>query len=285
MTSGYDPVGADGVGFATPLTKNEVRETAILMDDQVYNVVESYSGTSYTINVAELGITVTGVTLDGAAGQLKDRMVEMLRPAGKSRHQMRVERFMRRLGVASGNNQLHALRSVPGGTEEEGEMTLGERKLRARLMLEEVLETINNGLGLEVSFRGRWGEDYVVIGQVDYDDRGNGVDLVALADGVCDIKVTATGTLSAAGIRDNMIQVIVDSANLKKFSGDGHVDVDTGKWIKPTDFVPPDIEIGIELTKQKDDSYSISIPIGMDRTIPISSGALPPNLKGVNVKG
>lgn len=282
--SGYDPVGADGVGFAKPLTKNEVRETAILMDDQVYNVVESYSGTNYTINVVELGITVTGVTLDGTAGQLKDRMVGMLRPAGKSRHQMRVERFMRRLGVASGNNQLHTLRSVPGGTESEGEMTLGERKLRARLMLEEVLETINQGLGLEVASLGSNSEyTSINIKFVTYNETAP-VDLVALADGVCDIKVTATGTLSAAGIRDNMIQVIVDAANLKKFSGDGHVASDgSGKWIKPTDFVAPDIEISIELTKQKDESYSISIPIGMDRTVPISSGALPP-LRGVNIK-
>lgn len=103
------------------------------------------------------------------------------------------------------------------------------RLLRARLIFEEALETID-ALGCYVA-----------------PDRKVRIDALAppnlekIIDGCCDLSVVLTGTLSACGCQDLPFIQEVDAANLRKFEGDAHRDPQTGKWVKPSDFVPPDI--------------------------------------------
>ena len=86
--------------------------------------------------------------------------------------------------------------------------------------------------------------------QLDLDDirftDGDAPCLEGIADGCADIKVVTTGTLSAFGIPDMMIQEEVDAANLRKFSEGGYRRED-GKWMKPPDWTPPDIDGILEL--------------------------------------
>jgi len=116
------------------------------------------------------------------------------------------------------------------------------RKLRCKLILEEALETID-ALGYEVLID----KEFTLMSS-DFDtdficfvDNEKGPDLVEIADGCADIKVVTTGTLSACGIDDEELQVMVDENNLEKFGPGGHRR-DDGKWVKPPNHQPPDIK-------------------------------------------
>ena len=109
------------------------------------------------------------------------------------------------------------------------------RLLRAKLILEEALETVE-ALGFEM---------YPDIGDGD-ELRGYALvksihepNLVEIVDGCCDIKVVTTGTLIACGVRDNVVQNMVDGNNLEKLKN-GTIR-DDGKLIKPPGHKPPDI--------------------------------------------
>jgi predicted HAD superfamily Cof-like phosphohydrolase len=65
--------------------------------------------------------------------------------------------------------------------------------------------------------------------------------MVEIVDGCADVIVVTTGTLSACGVADSAVQNEVDQANLRKF-GPGSYKREDGKWMKPPDFRPPDIE-------------------------------------------
>jgi len=111
------------------------------------------------------------------------------------------------------------------------------RLLRARLILEECLETIE-ALGVAL---------------VDVPDRldlkvVSEPDVVEVMDGIADICVVANGTAIAFGVDMAPIQKMVDESNLDKFRGDAHEDPETGKWIKPSDWEPPNI--GNEIASQ-----------------------------------
>ena len=112
-------------------------------------------------------------------------------------------------------------------------------KLRASLILEECLETIE-ALGFEVKFSNFDGELYLK-------STSKKPDLVEIADGIADISVVSHGTAIACGI--DMIPIIdlVDKSNLAKFEQGGYKR-DDGKWVKPPHWIPPDIEG--ELKKQ-----------------------------------
>ena len=146
----------------------------------------------------------------------------------RSDHQKRVDRFME---LAEQNLPLSP--SIP--SEET-------RKLRAKLIFEECLETID-ALGVSLTTgAGAFAinKDANIEYTVDHDP-----DLIEIADGCADVMVVTTGTLSACGIDDIELQTIVDENNLAKFGPGGHRRED-GKWVKPPGHIPPDIRKVIE---------------------------------------
>jgi len=151
----------------------------------------------------------------------------------KSEHQIRVEEFMRK-----------AEQELPSGPSMPSQYI---RTLRARLILEEALETVQ-ALGVAVHLESSYGLVGVYIAGLRYFSAGDH-DLVEAVDGCCDLRVVTTGTLSALGVQDESVQKIVDDANLRKFGPGSYKDVD-GKWIKPPDFVPPQEALVLELQQQ-----------------------------------
>ncbi len=129
----------------------------------------------------------------------------------RSEHQLSVDEFMRL-----------AKQDLPQKPTLPAENVL---KLRAKLILEECLETIA-ALGFRV-------EDGLLVSS-------GPPNLVEIVDGCCDIAVVTTGTLSACGIPDLPFQRAVNENNLAKF-GPGHSIREDGKLIKPPGHRPPDI--------------------------------------------
>lgn len=143
----------------------------------------------------------------------------------KSFHQLLVEDFMHLAGQEVPTRPTMPSQEV--------------RLLRAKLILEEALETIE-ALGFEPA--------------VDFPSKlhlrpsGGLPSIVGIVDGCCDLKVVTTGTLSACGIDDAYMQHLIDQANLKKFGPGGYRRED-GKWIKPPDWFSPDPQIVEHLIK------------------------------------
>lgn len=140
----------------------------------------------------------------------------------KSKHQQLVEHFIKLAG-----------RDVPPKPQI---VSLDLRKLCARLILEEALETIRDGLGLDSM--GLPDDAKRVI----WSETNSGPDLVALAGGCFDTRYICTYTLSTFGIPDYG-QEIIDLNNLDKFPS--KVDAN-GKVVKPVEFVGPKIREWIE---------------------------------------
>jgi len=147
----------------------------------------------------------------------------------KSESQRAIEEFMNAAG-----------QSVPSAPELPSEEV---RVLRARLIMEEALETIRDGLGIDVELR-TGGTDHS-----EHDVKFEDLDfwplrppnLVEIVDGCCDLEVVTKGTLSACGVADIGPQTLVNRNNLEKFGPGGYRDPDTGKWIKPATHRPPDL--------------------------------------------
>lgn len=137
----------------------------------------------------------------------------------KSAHQQRVEKFM-----------TFAKQEVPSKPTMPDEKI---RRLRAKIILEEALETID-GLGFCVVINPKTEDPEIGPGSHE-------PDMVKIVDGCADVIVVTTGTLSACGVADMEVQSEVDQANLRKF-GPGSYKREDGKWMKPPDFRPPDIE-------------------------------------------
>jgi predicted HAD superfamily Cof-like phosphohydrolase len=115
----------------------------------------------------------------------------------RSSHQVAVDRFMK-----LGGQEVPAKPTIP---------SLEVRKLRAKLILEEAIETIN-ALGLRTEYT------ILMDGGVGYNFvEGFIPDIVGIVDGCCDLRVVTTGTLSACGINDIRPQELVDENNLDKF--------------------------------------------------------------------
>lgn len=143
----------------------------------------------------------------------------------RSVHQLRVDEFMR--GARQGVPDKPVIPSK------------AERQLRARLILEECLETIKD-LGFEASQEGLESITVLDIDLISFEEHSDGCDIVGVLDGCCDIKVVTTGTLTAFGIADEEPQRLVDESNLAKLRP-GHTIRDDGKLIKPPDWTPPDL--------------------------------------------
>lgn len=149
----------------------------------------------------------------------------------RTAHQIRVEEFM-----AKAKQTLPAYPSKPN--EEV-------RRLRARLILEEALETIT-ALGFAVSVD----NDPLIVDIADAELRFHDCkpfNMVEAVDGCCDLSVVTTGTLSALGVADEPFLYLVDTNNLGKF-GPGSSIREDGKLIKPPGHKPPNILL--ELVRQ-----------------------------------
>lgn len=178
-------------------------------------------------------------------------------PDHKSDHQLRVEEFMRR-----------AKQEVPDHPITPDPKT---RVLRAKLILEEALETIWKGLGVNLTLKVGDGYEDVEMKALDFEVL-KPYDPIETADGCADIKVVTTGTLTACGIADEALQEEVDASNLDKFelpicpqcSGEmkhtagglyvcekhqatlfGPYRREDGKWVKGPDWEAPNIERAI----------------------------------------
>ena len=154
---------------------------------------------------------------------------EVVKRKDKSKHQQRIEAFMR-----------HAGQDVPDGPEEPSAEI---RLLRAKLIFEEAMETIT-ALGVDVMVDNAMQQS----GPVCLHSKNHTLvvnprrpmDMIEVADGCADISVVTIGTLSACGIADKLLLKEVDESNLRKF-GPGSYPRDDGKWMKPDGWTAPDI--------------------------------------------
>ena len=140
----------------------------------------------------------------------------------KSKWQQSIEEFMRKAG-----------QNVP---DEPTQPTEEERILRAKLIMEEALETIRD-LGVDTYFKFRKLDPNLMRFEIS-DQEFN---MEGVADGCADILVVTIGTLSCCGVMDTPIMHEVNQANLRKFDLGGYRRED-GKWMKPPDWQPPDIQ-------------------------------------------
>ncbi|MBU2765842.1 hypothetical protein HAP94_06445 [Acidithiobacillus ferrivorans] len=127
------------------------------------------------------------------------------------------------------------------------QLTPEERVLRARLILEEALETIVLGLGIQIGVKHKDG-----LAHIDRPESGGkflewftlnarwDLDMAEFVDGVMDLNVVGLGGLVAAGVPDMALRREVDTNNLLKIAN-GHTDPETGKFIKPKDHPAPNI--------------------------------------------
>lgn len=168
----------------------------------------------------------------------------------QTEHQKRVEEFMRKA-----EQDLPVKPIIP---------SLEIRRLRAKLILEEALETIE-ALGFKVLDL-----EYLDINDIEFHELQE-PDLEKIADGCADLSVVTIGTLSACGIKDKSLLEEVDGANLRKFeipicpvhgkpmkysdinkwywcelgcdsTAYGPYKREDGKWVKGPNWTPPNIK-------------------------------------------
>jgi predicted HAD superfamily Cof-like phosphohydrolase len=142
--------------------------------------------------------------------------------------------------------------------------SLDVRKLRAKLELEETLETIRKGLGLTIrlhieqpsdGLRGWIYLDKMEDEKFDFLECGP-PNLVEIADGCEDLKVVTEGTLIACGLIFNpsgvgthparLLDPLFDEvmrSNFSKFGADGKpIKDESGKVVKGPNFTPPNLQ-------------------------------------------
>lgn len=124
---------------------------------------------------------------------------------------------------------------------------LNIRILRAKLMLEELLETIHDGLGLSIQIDSMVNQfretGRIEVSKIEFLEVHPG-NIVETADGIADLLYVTLGTANATGINIKPIFDEVHRSNMSKFI-DGQIGED-GKWKKGPSFRPPDIAPLIE---------------------------------------
>lgn len=111
-------------------------------------------------------------------------------------------------------------------------------KLRAQLILEETLETID-ALGFEVMQDFDTGQ--IVLEPVAGTPRNKQKELLDIIDGCCDLIYVATGCLMSVGASDILHMSEVCRANDSKFpDGVAITDASTGKYLKPPGWKGPE---------------------------------------------
>ena len=162
----------------------------------------------------------------------------------KNKNQLLVEVFMAQMHAAPGAVHKQPIPVAPIAPN------LEVRKLRARLMLEECLETINKGLGIDVQIADSEGcYTWIDILNVEF-VHAHAPNLIEIADGLADLEVVSScGTATSCGIAMQPIFEIVANDNLLKFAP-GHSFDAGGKLIKPKDHRGPTDLIKRELIRQ-----------------------------------
>jgi predicted HAD superfamily Cof-like phosphohydrolase len=119
--------------------------------------------------------------------------------------------------------------------------TLDERKLWAKLILEENLELVINGLGINrLGFFDLNELLKLLKNNLELHESESGASLVETADGICDSHYVTLGCANACGIQISDCFQEVQRSNLSKFI-DGHKRED-GKWIKGPSYSPANLE-------------------------------------------
>jgi predicted HAD superfamily Cof-like phosphohydrolase len=119
------------------------------------------------------------------------------------------------------------------------------RKLRARLMTEELFELITDGLGLRMYLSSAEGLKEVLFEDVFFEEDGEKVPLLEMiADGLADCEVVNMGTAVVCGLNTQPIFDEVMNNNMLKLTT-GTID-EHGKLIKAKDHPKPDIASEVE---------------------------------------
>jgi predicted HAD superfamily Cof-like phosphohydrolase len=129
----------------------------------------------------------------------------------------------------------HEACGLPVGDRAAPGLTYDEARLRAKLIMEEVAETMH-ALGLTkgqvlslADWACRWGDEWP--------EQQQDVKLVELADGLADIAYVVEGTAVQAGLPSEEVWHEVQRSNMAKAGGP----VVDGKQQKPEDWTPPDV--------------------------------------------
>ena len=126
------------------------------------------------------------------------------------------------------------------------------RLLRARLILEEAIETIRDGLGVSMTV----GEHDLNMFAVKFDaDRE--VNMTEIIDGCGDLSVVTIGTLVAVGMPDMPLLQLIDENNLQKL--ENAIIDDDGKYQKPPGHKPPDVAGLIDYIKNEERGYRLTV--------------------------
>jgi predicted HAD superfamily Cof-like phosphohydrolase len=153
----------------------------------------------------------------------------------KSKNQLLVELFMAKIGETQ---------PLPVEPTLPSEKT---RILRAMLVLEEALEMIREGLGVNVCLKSTINPGVDInFKDLLFDTLEQKPDLVLIADGCADIEVVTLGTMASCGMAQQSIFELVMENNLLKFAP-GHGISPEGKLIKPPDHKPPPIKCLLEM--------------------------------------
>lgn len=140
----------------------------------------------------------------------------------QTEQQRRIEKFMR-----DANQNVRAEPQMPSSEE---------RILRAKLILEEAIETCV-ALGVILTYDGNG--EIAGDGDVKFTAYDESFNLVEAVDGCCDVMVVTIGTLSCIGVGDVHVMNEVLDANDRKMTGEIRPD---GKRLKPEGWQPPNIE-------------------------------------------
>ena len=116
--------------------------------------------------------------------------------------------------------------------------------LRARLILEEAIETIE-ALGIRATISTAYEKKVPLVNHTLHFEKVRDPDLAGIVDGCCDLSVVTIGTLIACGVPDTPFIELVDENNLEKF-GPGHAISPAGKLLKPPGHKPPDIQKALD---------------------------------------
>ncbi len=151
----------------------------------------------------------------------------------KDRNQLLVDSLMARMHGSETGRTMQALPTAPCIPN------LAIRKLRAKLILEEALETIT-GLGINLVAKDSGIDLKICDADLHYEESETKPNLIEIFDGCCDLEVVVKGCASACGIALQPGFERTCGNNLLKFAP-GHSFNAAGKLVKPTNHPKTDL--------------------------------------------